>query len=73
MVDPCGLVYEFGPAIGIILFFLGRDAAREERMAEENKKLNSFIQNELIELVKRYGTQPEPKPPEDDQDHPVST
>lgn len=50
------MVYEFGPAIGVILFFLGRDAAREERMAKRLDELNHFIQKELIELVKKHGT-----------------
>jgi len=50
------LAYEFGPSVGIILFFLGRDAAREERMEKRIDDLNSFIQNELIEIVKKYGS-----------------
>ena len=49
------LVYEFGPSLGIILFFMGRDAAREERMEQRIDQLNNFIQNELIEIVKKYG------------------
>lgn len=46
------LAYEFGASIGIILFFLGRDAAREERMEKRIDQLNQFIQSELIEIVK---------------------
>lgn len=48
MIDLLDLVYEFGPAIGIILFFLGRDAAREERMAARIDKLEDV----LIEMVR---------------------
>lgn len=65
-MDLFDLVYEFGPAIGIILFFLGRDAAREERMAKRIDDLNNFIQTELIELVKKYGTCPKPESTEND-------
>ena len=56
MADLLTLVYEFGPSVGIILFFLGRDAAREERMAKRITELTDFIQKELIEIIKKYGT-----------------
>lgn len=55
-MDLIELVRDFGPSLGVILFFMGRDAAREERMAKEIAKLNHFIQTELIEIVKKYGT-----------------
>lgn len=42
------LVKDFGPAIGVILFFLGRDAAREERLFKTIDELNKFIQTELV-------------------------
>lgn len=66
MLDLLELVYEFGPSVGIILFFLGRDAAREERMANKIDELNRFIQNELIEIVKKYGTDDKPQSPKSD-------
>lgn len=56
MLDLIDLVYEFGPAVGVILFFLGRDAAREERMAKRISELEDFIQDELVELIKNHGT-----------------
>ena len=66
-MDLLDMVYEFGPSLGIILFFLGRDAAREERMEARIDQLNSFIQNELIEIVKKYGiSDEEPRSPTDD-------
>jgi hypothetical protein len=71
-MDLIEVVKDFGPAIGIVLFFLGRDAAREERMAKEIAKLNHFIQSELIELVKKHGTNPQPKLTENDQGGDVS-
>lgn len=52
IVDITQLVYDFGPSIGVILFFIGRDVAREERMSKQIEGLNRFIQNELIEMVK---------------------
>lgn len=55
-MDLISIIHEFGPSIGIILFFLGRDAAREERMEKRIDQLNDFIQHELIEIVKKYGT-----------------
>ena len=55
-MDLIELVRDFGPSLGVILFFMGRDAAREERMAKEIAKLNHFIQTELIEIVKKHGT-----------------
>jgi len=55
-MDMLKLVYDFGPSLGVILFFLGRDAAREERMEARIVELSHFIQNELIGLIKKYGT-----------------
>jgi hypothetical protein len=55
-MDLLSIVRELGPPLGIILFFIGRDAAREERMEQRIDKLNGFIQNELIEIVKQHGT-----------------
>lgn len=46
------IIREFGPSLGVIMFFMGRDAAREERLTKEIASLNLFIQNELIKLVK---------------------
>lgn len=56
MLDVYELVYEFGPSLGIILFFLGRDASREERMARRIDELTTFIQGELLEIIKKYGS-----------------
>lgn len=72
MIDLLDLLHEFGPAVGVVLFFLGRDAAREERMATKIDELNAFIQDELIELVKTYGTHPEFEPAENDPPGDVS-
>jgi hypothetical protein len=51
-MDLIEIIKEFGPSLGIILFFLGRDAAREERLTKTIDELNSFIQQELIDLIK---------------------
>lgn len=66
------LAYEFGPSIGIILFFLGRDAAREERMEKRIDQLNEFIQTKLLEVIED-ATNKEPRCPKDDKGCPIST
>jgi hypothetical protein len=48
------IIREFGPSLGVIMFFMGRDAAREERLVKEVASLNLFIQTELIALVKEH-------------------
>lgn len=55
------LAYEFGPSLAIILFFIGRDAAREERMEKRLDQLNQFIQTELLEIARQHGTDEQPR------------
>lgn len=50
-MDIYSLIHDFGPSIGIILFFLGRDAAREERMEVRLDEQNAFIRTKLVELI----------------------
>ena len=47
------LAKEFGPYLGVIFFFLWRDAQREERYHKELSEKNTFIQTELMRLVER--------------------
>lgn len=47
------LAKEFGPYLGVIFFFLWRDAQREEAYRKELAEKNQFIQNELIRMVER--------------------
>lgn len=48
------VIREFGPFLGVIMFFMGRDAAREERLVKEVASLNKFIQTELIGIVREF-------------------
>ena len=43
---------EFGPLIGVILFFIWRDWKREEDLVERVRKLENFQQTTLVELNK---------------------
>jgi hypothetical protein len=54
------VIREFGPSLGVIMFFMGRDAAREERLVKEISTLNTFIQTELIKLVKETSNEKQP-------------
>jgi hypothetical protein len=48
------VIREFGPFLGVIMFFMGRDAAREERLVKEVASLNKFIQTELMGIVREF-------------------
>lgn len=47
---------DFGPAIGVILFFIWRDWKREDRMAKRIEALEEFQQRELIGLIEKTHT-----------------
>lgn len=44
---------DFGPLIGVILFFIWRDWQREEDLKERVKALENFQQETLISLSKK--------------------
>jgi len=47
------LLKDFGPVLGVILFFIWRDWKREDRMVERITALEQFQQTQLIELIER--------------------
>lgn len=47
------LLKDFGPVLGVVLFFIWRDWKREDRMADRIAALEKFQQNELISLIER--------------------
>jgi hypothetical protein len=50
------LAKDFGPLVGIILFFIWRDWRREENLVERVKNLEEFNTTILTEMVKSNAT-----------------
>ena len=46
------LLRDFGPIIGVILFFIWRDWKREDVLQERVTRLETYQQDTLIKLVK---------------------
>lgn len=51
-MDYMELLKDFGPLIGIVLFFIWRDWRREENLVERVEKLEDFNTEVLTTLVK---------------------
>jgi hypothetical protein len=47
---------DFGPIVGVILFFIWRDWKREDRLASRITELEKFQQKELSDLVRDTNT-----------------
>lgn len=47
------LIKEVGPYLGLMFFFIWRDFRREEQLVTQINELNSFIRNELMELIEK--------------------
>jgi len=52
MTDYLTVLKDFGPYIGVILFFIWRDWRREEGLVERVKTLEQFNTEVLVSLVK---------------------
>ncbi|MHC4371258.1 MAG: hypothetical protein ACYSW8_26900 [Planctomycetota bacterium] len=50
------LAKDFGPLVGIVLFFIWRDWRREEGLVERVKNLEEFNTEVLTEMVKNNAT-----------------
>jgi len=50
------LAKDFGPLVGIVLFFIWRDWRREEGLVERVKNLEEFNTTVLTEMVKNNAT-----------------
>jgi len=46
------LLRDFGPIIGVILFFIWRDWKREDKLQERVTRLETYQQETLVQLVK---------------------
>ena len=51
-MDYITLLKDFGPIVGIILFFIWRDWKREEGLIERVKQLEDFNTDTLVQMVK---------------------
>jgi hypothetical protein len=47
------VVRDFGPVLGVILFFIWRDWKREDAMTKRIQALEEFQQNQLLDLIKK--------------------
>jgi hypothetical protein len=52
MTDYLTVLKDFGPYIGVILFFIWRDWRREEGLVDRVKSLEKFNTEVLVSLVK---------------------
>lgn len=52
-MDYMNLLRDFGPVVGIVLFFIWRDWKREEGLVDRVKSLESFNNDVLVKLVER--------------------
>jgi len=51
-MDFAALMHDFGPVIGIILFFIWRDWKREDRLVARVEALEKYQQDTLESLVR---------------------
>jgi len=51
-MDFAAVLHDFGPVIGIILFFIWRDWKREDRLVDRVEALEKYQQTTLENLVK---------------------
>lgn len=53
MHEYIALLKDFGPVLGVILFFVWRDWKREDRLVERIEALEKFQQEQLIGLIQK--------------------
>jgi len=51
-----GLISNFGPLVGIVLFFIWRDWKREDALSVRVEKLEDYQRETLVNLVERSTT-----------------
>jgi len=54
--DWISMIREFGPLIGVILFFIWRDWKREQHLSIRLEKLEDYYRETLVHLVERGTT-----------------
>lgn len=47
------LLREFGPVVGVILFFVWRDWKREDRLSSRIESLETYQRETLVDLLKK--------------------
>ena len=52
MMELNNILRDFGPIIGVILFFIWRDWKREDKLQERVTRLETYQQDTLVKLVK---------------------
>ena len=52
MMELTNLLRDFGPIIGVILFFIWRDWKREDKLQERVARLETYQQEALVTMVK---------------------
>lgn len=50
------ILKDFGPILGVILFFIWRDWRREDRLLDKISQLERFQQEQLLKLVEKTNT-----------------
>ena len=55
-MDFAQLLKDFGPILGIVLFFIWRDWKREENLVERVQKLEDFTTKVLSDMVKEQSS-----------------
>lgn len=50
------ILKDFGPILGVILFFIWRDWKREDRLLLKIEKLEEFQQTQLLKLLEETNT-----------------
>ena len=56
MMEFINLLRDFGPIIGIILFFIWRDWKREDKLQERVTRLENYQQGTLVQMVSETST-----------------
>lgn len=50
-MEMTNILRDFGPIVGIILFFIWRDWKREDKLQERVTRLESYQQETLVKLI----------------------
>ena len=51
MLEMTSILRDFGPIVGVILFFIWRDWKREDKLQERVTRLETYQQETLLRLV----------------------
>jgi len=54
--DLVSMLKEFGPLVGVVIFFIWRDWKREQHLSKRLEKLEDYYRGTLVHLVERGTT-----------------